>query len=735
MVLIICSIYLKQPLLLLLLSLYCIYFCCSRQFKLLLVVGICSFFIVPRCLIILEKTDKSYSQKQQFVLKIEEDSLKINGDSLSFSGTNSRQERFSCYYRIKNKEEKDYLIQKPIAQNFVTVYGQFSKGRKQRNLGGFDQVKYLRSHHYCGNLNVEKLQWKTKKSFNFRQIRASCIRQLKQKLPNKTRAYLSALFLGYKDQDFKETQAVLSPTGILHFFSISGLHVHIFLGTFLYFLQFLRLTLKQSLPLLILFGGIIVLFSGGGIGIWRATLSFFLGIATKLAPLSLSQLDKFSIVLLLCLFKDPLLIFQMGGQLSFIMALLLLTTDNTKSTFKSLKKSCWLTLLALPLISFYFYEWPILGGVFTIILLPIFKFFLLPVGFIIMVGSFFITDSFFASLFENFIQFFENILNITTFFTLPIGWLPPFFVLFLMLLGVFLYQRKYPRWLVVVLLVFLPFMVNRLLFPLMTVFVDVGQGDAILFKSRFNREVILVDTGGKLLFETRDWQRKIQNSNAQNTLIPVLKSLGITRIDKVFITHGDTDHMGDLEEVLHHFNVKQLILGDGSQNHKNMVKTLKKLPRKTALRVVKGKSFVNGIFPMYVFAPIHGQGENEDSLVLQIQIRKQRFLLTGDLHQAGEEQLVKDYPNLKSDVLKLGHHGSRTSSSLKFIRTVAPKTAIISCGLNNQFGHPHKEVLRGLNENQIQTLRTDQHGMIYFKWRIFQSEATPVVIQESPSSK
>ncbi len=109
--------------------------------------------------------------------------------------------------------------------------------------------------------------------------------------------------------------------------------------------------------------------------------------------------------------------------------------------------------------------------------------------------------------------------------------------------------------------------------------------------------------------------------------------------------------------------------------------------------------------------------------------------MTGDLHQAGEEQLVKDYPNLKSDVLKLGHHGSRTSSSLKFIRTVAPKTAIISCGLNNQFGHPHKEVLRGLNENQIQTLRTDQHGMIYFKWRIFQSEATPVVIQESPSSK
>ena len=104
------------------------------------------------------------------------------------------------------------------------------------------------------------------------------------------------------------------------------------------------------------------------------------------------------------------------------------------------------------------------------------------------------------------------------------------------------------------------------------------------------------------------------------------------------------------------------------------------------------------------------------------------------MHQAGEELLVRKYRGLKSDVLKLGHHGSRTSSSLKFIQAISPDAAVISCGLNNRFGHPHDEVLTTLQVKNVQVLRTDQQGMIYFSWHLFQDKAMPKVIKESASS-
>lgn len=106
MVLIICGIYLNCPLLFLILFLYCVYFCCSRQFKLVFVIGFCSLFIVPRLLTTLDKIDHDYTLKQEFILKVSADSLKINGDNLSFHGENQRGEVFSCYYTFQSETEK-----------------------------------------------------------------------------------------------------------------------------------------------------------------------------------------------------------------------------------------------------------------------------------------------------------------------------------------------------------------------------------------------------------------------------------------------------------------------------------------------------------------------------------------------------------------------------------------------------------------------------------------------------
>ena len=118
-----------------------------------------------------------------------------------------------------------------------------------------------------------------------------------------------------------------------------------------------------------------------------------------------------------------------------------------------------------------------------------------------------------------------------------------------------------------------------------------------------------------------------------------------------------------------------------------------------------------------VLAPaFEGKGENEDSLVLKTTVRGQHFLFTGDLDQAGERRLLQQYPQLTVDVLKVGHHGSKTSSDILFIEQVKIKQAIISCGRNNQFKHPHPEVLAHFERAGVQLYRTDQSGMIRFEW-------------------
>jgi len=117
---------------------------------------------------------------------------------------------------------------------------------------------------------------------------------------------------------------------------------------------------------------------------------------------------------------------------------------------------------------------------------------------------------------------------------------------------------------------------------------------------------------------------------------------------------------------------------------------------------------------LQVLAPESGAGQNEDSMVIKTKVGDKTFLFTGDLEQAGEKKLIRDYPNLKVDILKLGHHGSRTSTAPEFVAAIDPQFGIVSSGRNNRYGHPHEEVLETLVNQTV--LRTDQQGMIQFIW-------------------
>lgn len=245
-------------------------------------------------------------------------------------------------------------------------------------------------------------------------------------------------------------------------------------------------------------------------------------------------------------------------------------------------------------------------------------------------------------------------------------------------------------------------------------FVDVGQGDSVVFRSRGNREVMVLDTGGRLNFK-EDWAQGYQAPNSEYTLIPFLKSQGVRRISRLILTHGDVDHMGDAQSLFETFVVEEVLLPAGSHQHENIQKLIRLLPEKTVVREILAPERIGGVFSLEVLAPeTVGKGENEDSLVLTAYWNHRRFLFTGDLDQAGERRLLKDYHQLRADVLKVGHHGSRSSTDPVFLQALQVKEAVISCGVKNSFGHPHEEVLTALKKAQVQVWRTDQQGMIYF---------------------
>ncbi|GAA0340960.1 hypothetical protein GCM10008967_34110 [Bacillus carboniphilus] len=246
--------------------------------------------------------------------------------------------------------------------------------------------------------------------------------------------------------------------------------------------------------------------------------------------------------------------------------------------------------------------------------------------------------------------------------------------------------------------------------------IDIGQGDSILIQMPLNKGTYLIDTGGA------DWDQEKDEEDqyiaARSILIPYLKSLGITKVDKLIITHGDLDHAGGTLLLMEEFKISELVLG-------------KKLLFSDLEKDILGKAKAEGIHIHYAkegdywetlggrFEILSPEGkevnENDRSIVIKAKIHDIGFLFTGDISKEKEQTIIRRYPNLKADVLKVGHHGSNTSTSNIFLRKLNPSYALISVGRKNWYGHPHKEVLERLATEEIQVLRTDENGAIQIK--------------------
>ena len=233
-------------------------------------------------------------------------------------------------------------------------------------------------------------------------------------------------------------------------------------------------------------------------------------------------------------------------------------------------------------------------------------------------------------------------------------------------------------------------------------FIDVGQGDSTIIILPGGK-TILIDTGGKYMSNY---------SIAKNKIIPYLNSVGINKINALVLTHGDYDHMGEAVNLINNIKVEKVILNNDEYNdlELNLIKQLDKKHIPYYKEVSKLNIGENKLY--FLNDKIHDD-ENDNSIVAYLQLKDVKILLMGDAGLKVEEEILKKYNVKDVDVLKVGHHGSKTSSGKTFINNVNPKYGIISVGKNNRYGHPNKEALDNLKNSTI--YRTDIDGSIIFK--------------------
>lgn len=232
--------------------------------------------------------------------------------------------------------------------------------------------------------------------------------------------------------------------------------------------------------------------------------------------------------------------------------------------------------------------------------------------------------------------------------------------------------------------------------------IDVGQGDSILVQTPTNKN-ILIDGGD-------EYSKNIINS--------YLRQKRIKTIDIIIATHPDSDHIGSLDNVIKKFNVNSIYMPEQSTNSESYQNLINSCTDKNLAIQYLYKDDVLNIdnnINIYVLSPSYIQEEsNLNSIVFKLTFNNNSFLFMGDAEEENEKEILRSFELNNINFIKIGHHGSNSSSSLEFIKKINPDIAAISCGYKNQYGHPHKEVIDNLKQSHVSIYRTDRIGDIVF---------------------
>jgi len=651
------------------------------------------------------------------------DTLSVNGEQLSAIGK-AKGQTYQVFYRLKSEKEQHFF--KTTSQTLV-LKGKITltPATGQRNFQGFNYQSYLASQGIYRIAQIERLdQVVPQKSLSplafFHQLRRRALVHIQTHFPSPMRHYMTGLLFGYLDKEFDEQSQLYTSLGIIHLFALSGMQVGFFLGWFRYGLLRLGLPKDYLFIVLLPFSLCYGLMTG-----WTASVLRSL-IQSLLAEFGIKKLDNMGLTLLLLFLLLPHFLLTVGGVLSCSYAFLLCLFDfeDLSSLKKSIYTSLVLSLGILPFLTYYYGTFQPVSLILTAIFSIVFDSFLLPVLTVFFALSGLVIFSQINPLFEwmeSFLTWIQSWIGQPLILGKPS--LFQFGLMIAVLILLFDFWKK-PQFRICLLMIFglLMVWVKHPLTNEVTV-VDVGQGDSIFLRS-MKGDTILIDVGGKVTFGTKEkWQESSQTSNAEKTLIPYLQARGVSQIDYLVLTHTDTDHIGDLEEVAKCFKIKEICVSQGALTKPSFVKRLRTIKCPVHTLKAGDKLPMMGSNLQVLYPNKVGDGGNNDSIVLYGKLLGSSFLFTGDLEKEGEEELMASYPTLRASVLKAGHHGSKGSSSEAFLDQLHPSLALVSAGENNRYKHPNDETIERFKQRHIKILRTDKDGAIRFKgWFKWSSE-------------
>ena len=492
----------------------------------------------------------------------------------------------------------------------------------------------------------------------------------------------------------KEIKESYRTNGISHLFSVSGMHINFFVSIIYLYLN--KITYNKRIKYLITNIFIItylILFPSSSL--LRSAVMSILYSINYLLKLKIKKIDILLLTLGVSLLINPFIIYDLGYIYSYTITFFLVLSSSTLKKKNKINKIIYISLLSflvsIPITIYNSYEINIISILLNIILVPIISIIILPLT--ILTYIFPILDSIlysFTNTLET-ISLFISKINIT-----KIIFPKPSLLIIVLYYIIFLlsYQNKKYFYLNIILFIII------YIFPYLNsnfevVMFEVGEADCHLIKYPYNKNTILIDTGKN--------EYKIKNE-----VIPYLKSIGIKKIDYLIITHGDEDHIGGSITLINNFQVKNVILNKGTFTdlEKELIKNLNK--KKITYQININKINLSN-HTIYLLNNTKYNNENDNSIITYFTYQKYKFLYMGDASITTEDNLLENYNLNNISILKVGHHGSNTSSSKDFISQINPSISLISVGENNIYHHPNKEVINNLSKSRI--YRTDINNM------------------------
>ena len=636
-----------------------------------------------------------------------------HGNEKVIEGTVIAKQKTDYGYRLTVKAKEKLLVRVYQDLDFklgnkIRITGTLTKPDVNTNFYLFNYQNYLKSEKIYWIMDAEKIKI-TDKSEGTYQIKNKLIKHLET---FRSSPYLKAFILGDDNSISDKVTDSYQINGISHLLAISGMQITLLAVCLLFILNLISKRKAFNYIILLSFLVFYTFITAFSPPIVRATSLFILITIKDFIKINVKTIYLLILTASLYLFYNPFIIYNIGFLFSFIISFyLLLFTNNINEIKGYIQKTfiisfvCFLASTPILIINFHYINF--LSPLLNIIFVPLVTFIIYPLALITTFLSVLDHTFFnFCQLLENLSLFFSKFTNfilILKHINLII-----FIIYYLLITFVIyqLFQKKYKLLILLFLILVFHHNINYFNKTAYLTVLDVGQGDSLFLKLPNNKGNILIDTGGKVSFSDNDYDY------VTNITIPYLKAEGVNHLDYLIVTHGDYDHMGDAIKLINNFKVDKVIFNNDEYNdlEQNLIKVLKNKNIKYYQNIEKLNLEGNTLY--FLNKGIY-DNENDNSSVIYTKINGIKLLLMGDAGIETEKDILARY-NLKNiDILKVGHHGSKTSTSASFVNDIKPKYSVISVGKNNNYGHPNKEVLKNLKNSVI--YRTDQIGSIKFK--------------------